>query len=293
MMDPGREATVGMSAEIIRIDPEAITVADRLRAVDAAWVEAIAESIEHNGQSTPIQVRRLVDDRCHLVSGAHRLAACQRLGIEVRAEVLDCDDLKARLIEIDENLFRRELNPLDRAVFLAERKAVYLELYPETKHGGRGGRRTKEKEAILASFSPATRNGNKGKNENDKMSFSKATALKAHLSERSIKRAVQIAEHIPADVRKRLIGTPLAEKQSDLLYLAGLEPSVQRRAVTLVVDGEVSTLRAAVARIQGTDDPEPSSDDRAFQRMMDLWGRSPKAVQARFIAHLRETGYLD
>ena len=285
MMDPGREATVGMSAEIIRIDPEVITVADRLRALDAAWVEAIAESIEHNGQSTPIQVRRLVDDRWHLVSGAHRLAACQRLGIEVRAEVLDCDDLKARLIEIDENLFRRELNPLDRAVFLAERKAVYLELYPETKHGGRGGRRTKEKEAILASFSPATRNG--------KMSFSKATALKTHLSERSIKRAVQIAEHIPADVRKRLIGTPLAEKQSDLLYLAGLEPSVQRRAVTLVVDGEVSTLRAAVARIQGTDDPEPSSDDRAFQWMMDLWGRSPKAVQARFIAHLRETGYLD
>lgn len=216
----------------------------------------------------------------------------------MRAEVLECDDLKARLIEIDENLFRRELNPLDRAVFLAERKAVYLELYPETKHGGRGGRGgRKEKDAKLASFSPETRNGahghNKRKNEELTMSFSTSTALKTHLSERSIMRAVQIAERIPADVRKRLIGTPLAEKQSDLLYLAGLEPSVQRRAVTLVVDGEVRTLRAAVARIQGTAAPEPSSDDRTFQRMMDLWGRSSQAVQARFIAHLRETGYLD
>ena len=273
-MDPARAVSVDMSAEIIRIDPEAITVADRLRAVDAAWVEAIAKSIEEHGQSTSIQVRALVNGRWHLVSGAHRLAACRRLGIEVRAEVLDCDDLKARLIEIDENLFRRELNPLDRAVFLAERKAVYLELYPETRNGAHGH--------------------NKGKKfENDILSFSKATALKTNLSERSIERAVRIAQHIPADVRKRLIGTPLAEKQSDLMYLAGLEPGVQRRAVTLVVDGEVSTLRAAVARIQGTADPGPSSDDRAFQRMMDLWGRSPKAVQARFIAHLRETGYLD
>ena len=272
--EPARTATVGMAAEIIRVDPEAITVADRLRAVDAAWVEAIAESIEHNGQSTPIQVRRLVTGCWHLVSGAHRLAACQRLGIEVRAEVVDCDDLHARLIEIDENLFRRELNPLDRAVFLAERKAVYLELYPETKNGAQGGRGGK-------------------KNEKLTMSFSKNSSLKTNMSPATIKRAVQIAEHIPADVRKRLTGTVLAEKQSDLLYLAGLEPGVQRRAVTLVVDGEVSTLRAAVARIQGTAAPEPSSDDRAVERMLDLWGRSSKAAKARFIAHLRETGYLD
>lgn len=262
-----------MTAEITRIDPEAITVGDRLRAVDAAWVEAIAESIKHNGQSTPIQVRRLVNGRWHLVSGAHRLAACQRLGIEVRAEVVDCDDLYARLMEIDENLFRRELNPLDRAVFLADRKAVYLELYPETRNGAHGH--------------------NKGKNEKLTMSFSTSTSQKTGMSPATIKRAVQIADHIPPDVRKRLTGTPLAEKQSDLLYLAGLEPSVQRRAVTLVVDGEVRTLRAAVARIQGTAAPESSSDDRAVERMLALWGRSSKVAKGRFIAHLRETGALD
>lgn len=284
-----------MSAEIKRIDPAAITVGDRLRAVDAAWVEAIAESIKHNGQSTPIQVRRLVNGRWHLVSGAHRLAACQRLGIEVRAEVVDCDDLYARLMEIDENLFRRELNPLDRAVFLAERKALYLEVYPETKNGGHGGRRgTKEKNDKMSFFSE-TKDGGRDRREekNDKMSFSKQTAARINMSVRSIERAIRIAQNIPADVHRRLTGTPLAEKQSDLLYLAGLEPSVQRRAVTLVVDGEVRTLRAAVARIQGTAAPESSSDDRAVERMLALWGRSSKVAKGRFIAHLRETGALD
>ena len=262
------------ATEIMLIDPGTVVVSDRLRGVDDAWVEAIADSIKANGQSTQIQVRRTPEWDLHLVAGAHRLAACQRLGIKIRAEIIECTELEARLIEIDENLFRRELNPLDRAIFLAERKAIYLELYPETK---RGGKNQHTKNNLL----------------NDKMSFSEQTAEQINMSVRSIERAVKIADHIPADVRKRLIGTPLAEKQSDLLYLAGLEASVQRRAVTLVCDGEVKTLRAAVARIEGREAPEASPDERHFARLVDQWGRSSKAAKVQFIQHLRDIGDLD
>ncbi|MBF0251148.1 MAG: ParB N-terminal domain-containing protein [Alphaproteobacteria bacterium] len=241
--------------------------------VDEAWVEAIAASIEQKGQDTPIQVRRNGGGKLHLVAGAHRLEACKRIGVEVRAEIIVCTELEARLIEIDENLFRRELGALDRAVFLAERKKVYLEMFPETKkgaHGGRGGK----------------------KNENDTMSFSKQTAKRINLSARSVERAISIAENIPADVRKRLIGTKIAEKQADLLYLASLDPSTQRKAVTLVCEGSAKTLKAAAAKVLGTEEPD-HPENKPWERLMTAWTKAPDAVKAAFVATLRETGELD
>lgn len=260
--------------ELPRINPDSIIVSDRLRHVDDAWVKAIAASIAMKGQDTPIKVRRNGGDKLHLVAGAHRLEACRRIGIEVRAEIIECGELEARLIEIDENLFRRELGALDRAVFLAERKKVYLELYPETK---KGGKNQHTKDNLLT----------------EKISFSKETAKRVGLSDRSIRLAISIAENIPADVRKRLVGTKLAEKQSDLLYLASLEPSVQRKAVTLLGDGEAGTLKAAVAVVNGDEEPVASSKDKQFTRLLDAWSRAGRDVKAQFLVHLRELGELE
>lgn len=260
--------------ELTQLDPATILVSERLRAVDDAWVEAIAASIEMKGQDTPIQVRRNGGGKLHLVAGGHRLEACRRIGAMVRAEIIQCSELEARLIEIDENLFRRELGALDRAVFLAERKKVYLEMYPETRHGAQGGRGGK-------------------KNEVDILSFSKSTAARVKLTRRSIDRYIGIAEKIPADVRKRLIGTKIADNQADLLYLAGLDPSVQRKAVTFVIEGSAKNLKAAVAKVEGTEEPEPTPEERQFARLLDAWLYSTADAKAQFLAHLRELGELD
>lgn len=53
--------------------------ADKRKALDAARVEALAESIMEEGQKTPIRVRR-GDGRYVLVEGAHRLEALKALG---------------------------------------------------------------------------------------------------------------------------------------------------------------------------------------------------------------------
>ncbi len=114
------------------------------------------------GQDTPIQVLRNGGGKLHLVAGAHRLEACKRISVEVRAEIIECSELEARLIKIDENLFRRELGALDRAVFLAERKAVYEEMYPDTKKGGdRGNQHSGGKPRLngMLTFSQETGNG--------------------------------------------------------------------------------------------------------------------------------------
>lgn len=261
------------TTELTHIDPATVVVSERLRMVDEAWVEAIAASIEMKGQDTPIQVRRNGGGKLHLVAGAHRLEACKRLGVDVRAEIIQCSELEARLIEIDENLFRRELGALDRAVFLAERKKVYLEMFPETKKGGKN-QHTKD---LLSGT----------------MTFSKETSKRIKISVTTIERAVRIAENIPADVRKRLAGTKIAEKQADLLYLASLDPSVQRKAVTLVGDGSAKNLKSAVAKVEGTEEPEPSAEERQFARLIDAWSRSSSDAKAQFLAHLRELGELE
>ena len=50
-------------------------------------VEALAESIIENGQTTPIQVRR-DGERLVLIEGFHRLEACKALGEETIVGVI-------------------------------------------------------------------------------------------------------------------------------------------------------------------------------------------------------------
>ena len=53
---------------------------------------------------------------------------------EISAHIwTDVTDDWARLMEVDDNLAGAEMNALDTAVFLAERKRVYEKLHPETK----------------------------------------------------------------------------------------------------------------------------------------------------------------
>ena len=53
----------------------------RMKTLDRAVVDDIAESMLENGQLTPILVRR-GKDRYVLVEGLHRLEACKALGEE-------------------------------------------------------------------------------------------------------------------------------------------------------------------------------------------------------------------
>jgi ParB-like chromosome segregation protein Spo0J len=71
------------------------------------------------------------------MAGLHRVKAARKLGWETVPAILrEADDLVAELVLIDENLCRRDLTPAERAVAVKRRKAVYLQLHPETAHGG-------------------------------------------------------------------------------------------------------------------------------------------------------------
>lgn len=250
-----------------------IAVGSRLRQIDEGHAALLAESLRQTGRlRTPIEVRRQKKGgkvAYTLIAGGHRYRAAQIIGWEtIDAEIYEGTDDTARLWEIDENLIRHELNPLDRAVFLAERKEIYERLHPETAGGVAGGK---------ARQGSAT----------DIMSFAKDTAERVGLTDRTIQRAVFIANKLAPDVRSALPGTDLARKQSELLALAQLGHNEQRQVLALMQDPEagVKGVAAAVRLMKGVRDPGHFPDE-GFTALLAKWTRATPRERDMFLEHL-------
>ncbi|OAN46880.1 hypothetical protein [Magnetospirillum moscoviense] len=163
---------------------------------------------------------------------------------------------------------RHDLNPLDRAVFLHQRKEIYERLHPETKHGAQGGVGGQ-------------------RNENDTMSFSKDTAEKCGWTARTIDRAVAIAKGIQPDVRARLVGTALSRNQAELLKLVKLSNGQQHTALNLLlaVPPQGKNVEEARRIITGARAAAPAGDD-GFAALLSKWTRATPRERSAFLDHL-------
>lgn len=199
---------------------------DRARAFDPVWAEALARMIEVQGLLQPILVRAVPGGRYVLVAGLHRLRAYGLLGrgsIPIRISQAETDD-QARLEEVMENLGRYDLIALDRCRHLWELKAVWLKLYPQAKAGGdRKSDAIKRQSLAFDPFEPQV------------FGFSDATAEKIGLSPQAIRLAVRIWHYLTPESRRRLIGTELARKQTELKALSEQKPAVQARILDLIL----------------------------------------------------------
>lgn len=106
------------------LDPDSIIddrLADRLDPEDVA---DLREAIETNGQTVPILVRRAPGDaeRYLLVYGRRRLEAIRASNkvTKVRALVANLDDSAALRAQISENMARRDLSFIEKALFARE-----------------------------------------------------------------------------------------------------------------------------------------------------------------------------
>jgi len=168
------------------------------------------------------------------------------------------------------------LNPLDRAVFLAERKAIYERLHPETRAGVAGA------EA-------------KHGRANEIISFAADTATRCGISRRTVELAVSIATRLAPEVRARLAGTEIARKQNELLALSKLPPEEQAAVLGLILSEspQAKTVAAAVKLLGGARSVESTPADAGFQRLLAAWRRAGRTAQRAFLEHLRETGDID
>jgi ParB family chromosome partitioning protein len=93
--------------------------------VDDADLAELANSLREHGLVQPIVVRAR-GDRYQLIAGQRRLAAARRLGWEkVPVRVLDVDDRQMSEIAIVENLQRRDLDALEKAVSFKQYLATW------------------------------------------------------------------------------------------------------------------------------------------------------------------------
>ena len=241
----------GSIVEAITVDPARRTVRE---------VEALAESISTLGLLNPITVTLDGSDRYRLVAGRHRLEACRSLGwTEIQAVVVRLDDLHAELAMIDENLVRRELTVMERGEQLRRRKEIYEAIHPEVKHGG--DRRSSEAVSISSG------------NDCHLKRFTEDTAEKVGVSERTIRGDVQIAERIPAALREKIRDTPLADRKTDLLELARLEPDQQERIVERIL---ASADPLSVKEALSLDHEESKDEDKPTMN-----GRRPASKPER------------
>ena len=246
----------------------------RLRPVSEAGVASIIASIEETGvMKDAIHVRQHKRGGLILIAGAHRLEAARRLGwTEIEAKVwADVTDDWARLMEVDDNIAGAELNALDTAIFLAERKRIYEKLHPETRQGVAGA---------VARWD-ATELGS--------IAFATATAEKFGMSDRQVRKIVAAGSRLdPRDI-SLLRQAPRQITLKDLTEIAKISSAPERyHVVQALAEGRARS--AADARRQASDGVSAALKDpceAAFQALAKAWTRAPMAARKRFLLERR------
>lgn len=85
---------------------------------DYGDMESLANSIKEHGLLHPI----VVDSNNNLIAGCRRLLACERIGMkEIEVKVLkDISEKKLRVLELEENIRRKDLTELEKSKNLVE-----------------------------------------------------------------------------------------------------------------------------------------------------------------------------
>ncbi|MEA3533690.1 ParB N-terminal domain-containing protein [Rhizobium sp. CC-YZS058] len=261
-------------ADFIRASLTDIHIGDRLRPIDPAYVEAIAASFTERGQISPIMIRRTPAKNkgatpFTLVAGSYRTSAAKLLGwTEIDAIIVEADALEAQLLEISENLFRNELNPLDRAIFVMK----YRELWEE-QHGKinpNGGRPQKQGHDVPV-FSAAGRQ------------LAKEVQERLGFGEGAYKRATRIGQNLHPTLRQAVRGTEAETDQSKLLKLAKLPADDQLKVAAALK--ESSDLKPVLNWLKGPK-VEVDPQQAIFDKMASLWAKADEATQRRFLDHI-------
>lgn len=246
-----------------------IVVRDRLRPVSGAAVESLIASITEIGViKDPIHIAKK-GGQLILIAGGHRLAAAKRLNWEeIEAKVWDrpSDDWM-KLVEIDDNLAGAEMTPLDNAVFLAERKAIYERLHPETQRGVAGA---------VARWDAT--------DMTSVASFAAATAQKFGLSDRQVRRLTRAGASLDTKQIDILRGAQPPITLKDLVDLSRVTDPEERAAIVELraYDGP-STVAAAIREFQGgSAPPEPNKADQDYLDLVTAWKRASTAARRRF-----------
>ncbi len=241
----------------------------------------LAASVDELGLWQPITVT----ESGVLVSGRHRLEAAKSLGWEkIPAFVVEDDELRNRLTEIDENIKRLDLTVYEQSKHAAERERVLEALGQRAKGGG-----------YRREFDPDTVSGSKTTAE---------IAQEAGMSEKSWQRRTKVGRSLgPATTAVLDQADPTEEKHRNFLnsttqlnHIADISnkrgdevaAEVARKVLT---EGGASTFKAyeAFKAEAGIEEPTTVGEALANSGVLDL---PPFDLSKERKAYYRISGYL-
>jgi hypothetical protein len=205
-------------------------------------VNRMVDSIRLIGLLTPIAVRA-EGERARGVTGAHRHAACRQLGwskIPVRVIPETMSAVEIELIEIDENLVRKNLDAAQEALAIERRAGLIRAMAEEQEKaradGAPNGAPSKQAERRA------------GKKTGPDPASTRDLAKKTGMSEGRINRARKRVKVLGTDVLEKVQGTELAKPgELDALAALGKEsPEEQQQLIDQAKVGEKVSARTAL-----------------------------------------------
>lgn len=262
-------------ADYLRAPIAKIHIGERLRPIDQAYVEVIAASLSQRGQISPIMIRK-TPARAKgatpytLVAGGYRITAAAMLGwTEIDAIVVEADGLEAQLLEISENLYRNELNPLDRAIFVMK----YRELWEE-KHGKitpGGDQKAKGHDAHLI-FAPGR-------------ALAKQVQERLGIGEDTYKRATRIGQNLHPTLRQAVRGTEAEHDQSKLLKLAKLPADDQIKVAAALKENP--DITPVLQWLKGPPAAPAAVDQtKILKKLTEAWDDADEDTRSQFLERI-------
>jgi len=249
---------------VIAVDAAEVDASERLRPIDAAWATALGQIMLAEGQQTPILVCRHAKEKpWRLIAGGHRHAAAEMF-LDLNplwAIELEESALALRQAEIAENLWRRELAPIDRANFVAEMHEVLRARTGLDESLGRHAiaahvRWKKNLRQIAQDASVKI---------TDAYGFTGHIADLAGLSKSSIEKDLMLARRLSPLVAERLRSHPVAGNATQLRALAKLDQHEQAAVVRCLLFGAKSVSEALA---QLSDKPKLSVEDKRYSTII-------------------------
>ncbi len=272
--------------EILAIPVDQIEIGERLRAIDPVWAQALGGVIKAEGQNTPIEVCRLPGSaKYRLVSGGHRLTGARLTGQPtINAVVVDNGALERRVREVSENLWRKGLDPADRAAFVAE--LYTLQKARSGLAADEDGRKVSAQvrwqkalkaQADHASATVALAYG-----------WADGVADQLGLSRRSIYNDLALHRGLLPDTIGRLRGHRVVTNAGQLHALARMSPADQREAVSLILAGGARSVSDALAVL--AQKPKPTPEAKAWSAFFGGWSRMSAAMRRDALRELEKLG---
>lgn len=279
------DANLPIARTLYLVETDQIDPKGGLRPLDMAWVEALAALMKRDGQKDPIEIYPKKGGGYGMTAGRHRLAAAGLLGWKnIDADIQDRSALEREAREVGENLFRKELSPLDRAAFVARQVAI------ERARAGVSD------DASPQSVAAAARWSERLKEEADDASvmmtraygFTDDVAEKIGLSRKTIYRDLELHRGLKPDVVEAIRATSVAGNASQLRALAKMSEGDQRLVTGLIVEGSAKGVTDAVATLKQA--PVKSPAQKAWSAIIANWRRLGQRDQKAMLQQLAEGG---